>query len=81
MIDSEGITEEVTTWRSEGVARIARDVGLEKGMFEAADPQVFGWYVNNFGPEAGLVVQLECLPRGSRGTKSLWGRAVTYAEV
>jgi phosphosulfolactate synthase (CoM biosynthesis protein A) len=84
MIESEGITEEVTTWRTDVVARIAREVGLEKVMFEAADPEVFGWYIKNYGPEVNLfvdhsqIVQLECLRRGIWGTKSLWGRVVTY---
>lgn len=87
MIESEGITEEVTTWRTDVVARIARELGLEKVMFEAADPEVFGWYVKNYGPEVNLfvdhsqIVQLECLRRGIWGTKSLWGRVVTYPEA
>jgi phosphosulfolactate synthase (CoM biosynthesis protein A) len=87
MIESEGITEEVTTWRTDVVASIARELGLEKVMFEAADPEVFGWYVKNYGPEVNLfvdhsqIVQLECLRRGIWGTKSLWGRVVTYEEV
>ena len=84
MIESEGITEEVTTWRTDVVATIERELGLEKVMFEAADPEVFGWYVKNYGPEVNLfvdhsqIVQLECLRRGIWGTKSLWGRVVTY---
>jgi phosphosulfolactate synthase (CoM biosynthesis protein A) len=84
MIESEGITEEVTTWRTDAVATITRELGLEKVMFEAADPEVFGWYVKNYGPEVNLfvdhsqIVQLECLRRGIWGTKSLWGRVVTY---
>ena len=65
-------------------ATITRELGLEKVMFEAADPEVFGWYVKNYGPEVNLfvdhsqIVQLECLRRGIWGTKSLWGRVVTY---
>ena len=84
MIESEGITEEVTTWRTDVVAAIARELGLEKVMFEAADPEVFGWYIKNYGPEVNLfvdhsqIVQLECLRRGIWGTKNLWGRVVTY---
>jgi phosphosulfolactate synthase (CoM biosynthesis protein A) len=84
MIESEGITEEVETWRTDVVATIARELGLEKVMFEAADPEVFGWYVKNYGPEVNLfvdhsqIVQLECLRRGIWGTKSLWGRVLTY---
>jgi phosphosulfolactate synthase (CoM biosynthesis protein A) len=84
MIESEGITEEVTTWRTDVVATVARELGLEKVMFEAADPEVFGWYIKNYGPEVNLfvdhsqIVQLECLRRGIWGTKSLWGRIRTY---
>jgi len=84
MIESEGITEEVTTWRTDVVASIARELGLENVMFEAADPEVFGWYVKNYGPEVNLfvdhsqIVQLECLRRGLWGTNSLWGRVVTF---
>jgi phosphosulfolactate synthase (CoM biosynthesis protein A) len=84
MIESEGITENVTAWRTDVVARIADALGLEKVMFEAADPAVFGWYVKNYGPEVNLfvdhsqIVQLECLRSGVWGTKDLWGRVVTY---
>jgi phosphosulfolactate synthase (CoM biosynthesis protein A) len=71
-------------WRTDVVATIARELGLEEVMFEAADPEAFGWYVKNYGPEVNLfidhsqIVQLECLRRGIWGTKSLLGRVVTY---
>jgi len=87
MIESEGITEEVSTWRTDVAAAIACELGLEKVMFEAADPEVFGWYIKNYGPEVNLfvdhsqIVQLECLHRGIWGTNSLWGRVVTYPCV
>ena len=84
MIESEGITENVTAWRTEIPARIANALGIEKVMFEAADPEVFAWYIKNYGPEVNLfvdhsqIVQLECLRAGIWGTKDLWGRVVTY---
>jgi phosphosulfolactate synthase (CoM biosynthesis protein A) len=84
MIESEGITENVTTWRTDVVARIINTLGLEKPMFEAADPEVFAWYIKNYGPEVNLfvdhsqIVQLESLRSGIWGTKSLWGRVLTY---
>jgi len=84
MIESEGITESVTTWRTEVPARIVNALGLEKVMFEAAEPDVFSWYIKNYGPEVNLfvdhsqIVQIECLRAGIWGTKSLWGRVVTY---
>jgi phosphosulfolactate synthase (CoM biosynthesis protein A) len=86
MIESEGITESVKTWRTDVVAKIVRELGLEKVMFEAADPEVFAWYVKNYGPEVNLfidhsqIVQLECLRAGIWGVKSAWGRIVTYNE-
>ncbi|MPZ21822.1 MAG: phosphosulfolactate synthase, partial [Luteitalea sp.] len=86
MIESEGITESVKTWRTDVAARIIDALGLERVMFEAADPDVFGWYIKNYGPDVNLfvdhsqIVQLECLRSGIWGTKSLWGRVFTYKE-
>ncbi len=84
MIESEGITENVKAWRTDVPAKIVNELGLEKVMFEAAEPEVFSWYVKNYGPEVNLfvdhsqIVQLECLRSGIWGTKSLWGRILTY---
>jgi phosphosulfolactate synthase (CoM biosynthesis protein A) len=86
MIESEGITENVKTWRTDVAAKFIDALGLEKIMFEAADPEVFAWYVKNYGAEVNLfvdhsqIVQLECLRSGLWGTKSLWGRVLTYKE-
>jgi phosphosulfolactate synthase (CoM biosynthesis protein A) len=84
MIESEGITENVKRWRTDVPARVINALGLEKVMFEAADPEVFAWYIKSWGPEVNLfvdhsqIVQLECLRSGIWGTSSLWGRVVTY---
>jgi len=84
MIESEGITESVETWRTDVPARFVTELGLERVMFEAADPSVFAWYVKNYCPDVNLfvdhsqIVQLECLRSGIWGTASLWGRVVTY---
>jgi phosphosulfolactate synthase (CoM biosynthesis protein A) len=86
MIESEGITENVRQWRTDAVARIIAELGLDRVMFEAAEPEVFAWYVKNYGPEVNLfvdhsqIVQLEALRSGIWGTKSLWGRVVTFRE-
>src|SRR6059058_5218704 len=48
MIESEGITENVRTWRTDVVARIVDALGVEQLMFEAADPEVFAWYVKSY---------------------------------
>jgi len=84
MVESEGITESVKSWRTDVPAKFVSELGLEHVMFEASDPEVFTWYIKNYGPEVNLfvdhsqIVQLECLRSGIWGTKSLWGRVVTY---
>ncbi len=83
MIESEGITESVRNWRTDVICKIIRELGIEKTMFEAADPAVFGWYVKNYGPEVNLfvdhsqIILLECLRSGIWGTKDVWGRVLT----
>jgi len=84
MIESEGITENVKSWRTDVVSQIVGALGTEKVMFEAADPDVFTWYVKNYGADVNLfvdhsqILQLEILRRGIWGTTSVWGRVVTY---
>jgi phosphosulfolactate synthase (CoM biosynthesis protein A) len=84
MVESEGITENVRTWRTDVAARIIGALGLEKVMFEAADPPVFSWYIKNYGPTINLfvdhsqIVQLEALRSGIWGTADTWGRVLTY---
>jgi phosphosulfolactate synthase (CoM biosynthesis protein A) len=87
MIESEGITENVDPWRTDVPAKFIDAIGMEKLMFEAADPDVFAWYIKNYGADVNLfvdhsqIVQLECLRAGIWGTKSLWGRVVTYKDT
>jgi phosphosulfolactate synthase (CoM biosynthesis protein A) len=84
MIESEGITENVRAFRTDVIARIVAELGLDRVMFEAADPAVFAFYIKTYGPEVNLfvdhsqVVQLECLRAGIWGPKSLWGRVLTW---
>jgi phosphosulfolactate synthase (CoM biosynthesis protein A) len=84
MIESEGITESVKTWQSDVPAKFVDALGLENVMFEAADPPVFEWYIKNYGPEVNLfvdhsqIIHLVSMRSGIWGTKSLWGRVVTY---
>ena len=86
MIESEGITENVDPWRTDVPAKFIDEIGTEKLMFEAAEPEVFAWYIKNYGADVNLfidhsqIVQLECLRAGIWGTKSLWGRVVTYKD-
>jgi phosphosulfolactate synthase (CoM biosynthesis protein A) len=84
MLESEGITENVSQWKTEIPALFIDELGLDKLMFEAADPAVFEWYVSNLGYEVNLfvdhsqVIQLECLRAGIWGTANNWGRIVGF---
>ena len=86
MIESEGITEQVREWRTDVVARIVAELGLEQVMFEAAEPEVFSWYLKNYGIDVNLfvdhsqIVQLEALRSGIWGTHDTWGRVLAYRD-
>jgi phosphosulfolactate synthase (CoM biosynthesis protein A) len=47
-----------------------RPVRLEHVMFKAADPEVFGWYLRDYGPEVNFflvhsqIVQFQALRSG-----------------
>ncbi|MGO1184077.1 MAG: phosphosulfolactate synthase [Micrococcaceae bacterium] len=82
MIESEGITENVTEWNTAAAASIINGLGLENIMFEAADGPVFEWYIKNYGNEVNLfvdhsqILQLEGLRQNLWGNKSTWGRVI-----
>lgn len=84
MVESEGISENVRRFRTDVPARFVGALGIDRLMFEAADPEVFTWYVKTFGADVNLfvdhtqIVQLECLRQGIWGTKSTWGRVQGY---
>ncbi|KAJ5122825.1 uncharacterized protein N7443_002924 [Penicillium atrosanguineum] len=84
MIESEGITENVKSWRTDVVSKIMKELPSEGVMFEAADPKVFNWYIREFGIDVNLfvdhsqIVQLECLRSGIWGTADTWGKIVSF---
>ncbi|WP_435335945.1 phosphosulfolactate synthase [Haloarchaeobius sp. TZWWS8] len=86
MVESEGITERVRDWRTDVAFEIANEVGFENCVFEAADPQVFEWYIKQFGPNVNLfvdnsqIVECECMRSGLWGKKSSWGRIASYSR-
>jgi phosphosulfolactate synthase (CoM biosynthesis protein A) len=47
MIEFEGFTENVKIWRTGVIAKFVSKIGLKNLMFEAADPELFAWYVKN----------------------------------
>src|SRR6201987_3533958 len=70
MIESEGITENVDPWRTDVPARFIDEIGMEKLMFDAADADVFAWYIKNYGADVNpfadhcQIAQLERLRAG-----------------
>ena len=84
MIESEGITENVKSWRTDVIAQTMKALPQEKLMFEAADPQVFNYYVREFGIDVNLfvdhsqIVQLSCLRHGIWGMADTFGKLVSY---
>ncbi|KAF4966374.1 hypothetical protein FSARC_5944 [Fusarium sarcochroum] len=84
MIESEGITENVQSWRTDVIQQILRELPQEKVMFEAADPKVFNWYIREFGTDVNLfvdhsqIVQLSCLREGIWGQSDTFGSVVNY---
>jgi len=85
MVESEGITENVgDDWRTDVVTKIARELPMEKMMFEAADPKVFTWYIREFGKDVNLfvdhsqIVQLTGLRCGIWGTSDTFGRIASF---
>lgn len=84
MVESEGITENVEEWRTEVPTALISELGAEKLMFEAADPEVFSWYVKHYGMDVNLfvdhsqLIQLECLRQGLWGKNDVWGRIQSY---
>jgi phosphosulfolactate synthase (CoM biosynthesis protein A) len=84
MVESEGITEQVRDWRTDIISEIAEGIGLENAVFEAADPEVYAWYIKTFGPEVNLfvdhsqVLELEAMRSGIWGTNELFGRVHTW---
>jgi phosphosulfolactate synthase (CoM biosynthesis protein A) len=58
IIGSEGITENVESWRTDVVQTILRELPMEKVMFETADPKVFNWYIREFGIDHSQIAQL-----------------------
>jgi len=84
MVEAEGITEEVNEWRTDVAYQIAEGLGIENLVFEAPGPDMFEWYIKNFGPGINLfvdnsqIVELECMRSGLWGKAKSWGRVTSW---
>ena len=83
MIESEGITElpgepGPEKWRIDVIKKLVKTFGFERLMFEAAEPQVFKWYLKNVSHDANLfidhsqIVEFTAWKLGLWGDKDLW---------
>ncbi|KAL3697464.1 hypothetical protein R1sor_011540 [Riccia sorocarpa] len=74
MVEAQGLTGGSTPWRTDILADIIGRLGLERTMFEAHDPNVIEWFLNNYGPKVNLfvnhsdILEVENLRSGKRGT-------------
>jgi phosphosulfolactate synthase (CoM biosynthesis protein A) len=84
IVESEGITENVKEWRTEVIQGILKELPSEKVMFEAADPQVFNWYIREFRADVNLfvdhsqIVQLSCLREGIWAMADMFGKITMF---
>lgn len=84
VLESEGVTESVNVWRTDVPSALADAIGIERIIFEAAEPKVFEWYIKNFGPEVNVFIDhsqallLEAVRSGVWGSNSLFNRVFTY---
>lgn len=81
MIESEGITENVPSWRTEVVQQIQQELPMENTMYEAAEPKVFNWYVREFGMDVNLFVDHSQIVQLSGLRAGIWGMADTFGKV
>ncbi|KAI6081260.1 putative sulfonate biosynthesis enzyme [Hypoxylon rubiginosum] len=81
MIESEGITENVQTWRTDVIQAILRELPLEKVMFEAADPSVFNWYIREFGVDVNLFVDHSQIVQLAGLRAGIWGKSDSFGKI
>jgi phosphosulfolactate synthase (CoM biosynthesis protein A) len=84
ILGSEGVTESVSAWRTAIPVALVERVGLDRVIFEAADPAVFSWYIKTFGTDVNLfvdhsqIIQLEALRAGLWDTADTWRRVGSF---
>ena len=80
MFESEGVTEDLPPdkWRKDIIKTVIDKFGYEKWMFEAADPEVFKWYLKHIGRDVNLfidnsqIVEFNVWRLGVWGDKDIW---------
>lgn len=75
MLESEGITEDLPQkkWRTDIIKKAVDAVGIDKWMFEASDPVVFKWYLQNFGQDVNVFIDHSQIFEFNAWRAGLWG--------
>ncbi len=75
MLESEGLTEDLPPeqWKKDVIKKVVDHFGYEKWMFEASDPEVFKWYLKNFGPKVNLFIDHTQITEFNAWRLKLWG--------
>ena len=75
MMESEGITEDLPPkeWRTDIIKRLIKEFGYSTWMFEAADPEVFKWYLKNVGKDVNLFIDHTQITEYNAWRLGLWG--------
>lgn len=81
MIESEGITENVKTWRTDVIHSVLSELSFEEVMFEAADPAVFNWYIREFGVDVNLFVDHSQIVQLAGLRAGIWGKSDTFGKI
>lgn len=87
MIESEGLTEDMPPekWRKDVILELIKKFGFGRWMFEAADPEVFKWYLLNVSKDVNLfidhtqVTEFNVWRLGLWGNPKIWeGKKIAY---
>lgn len=75
MFESEGVTEDLpfSQWRTDLIKKLVQRFGTKTWMFEAAEPPVFKWYLQTFGPDVNLFIDHSQVFEFQAWRSKLWG--------
>lgn len=75
MIESEGLTEGLPPekWRTDVIRQLVNEFGYEQLMFEAAEPEVFKWYLQNIGRDVNLFIDNSQIVEFNCWRSGIWG--------
>jgi phosphosulfolactate synthase (CoM biosynthesis protein A) len=81
MIESEGITENVggeENWKKDVIFDVVKGLDIKKLMFEGADPEVFQWYVRNFGTCVNFFIDHSQITELTLARRKVWAKKALW---